>query len=227
MRKLVHCGYDFQIDLSDGNLTALFFDKPEEYRHFAYELVRQYDGEDGNFVLSEDGEEIPFSDNLVLVSDLLRFGIDDKKILNKLQSLLKAFAVSEDMFQKTHEIICAIDRYAEDLVDSFQYQLRYESIEAADLIKLLNLRPEYDYQNELEHLAEYMNLFHDICGIGAFVIFNGFSIYSDDEISLLADDARRQGHAILFIEGNSASSYRPISASIRKLIVDKDMVELC
>ena len=221
MRKLIHPDYDFKIDLSDGNATALFFDRADEYRHYVAELISQHEGNDGDFILSEDNNELSIASNMNIIADLFNIHLDDKRILSKLQTMLKAY-VSEDMFQKTQDMISAIEMYAEEIASSFQYQMRPNPIDSASLLKLLGLQPEYDYQDDKEQILEYMNVFHDICGVGIFVIPNGFSAYNYDEIGMIADDSSRHGHSILFIEGNSASSYQKIPNGINKIVVDSD-----
>lgn len=226
MKKLVHHNLGFQIDFSEGKATAIFFDNPVMFRQFVGELIHQYEGENGEFVLSENGEEISFAGNLSLITDILRFEVDDKKVLSKLQNLLKSFAVSEDMFSHTQEIVSKIEQYADEITSSFQYPIQYASIDVSSLIKLLCIIPEHDYKNELERLVEYMNIFHDICGIGCFIIIGAFMVFSVEEISMLVNDSIKHGHSMLFIEGNSISSLKPISSEIKKIVIDEDAVEL-
>ena len=202
--KLAHPDYGFQIDFSEGAITALFFDNACNFRGFVSELISQYEGEDGNFILSTDAKELNIHDNLAL-------------LLN--------FVVSEDMFLSTQSLMAAIERYAEDVIQNFQYPLRVETTDVASVLKMLSFKVEVEYQSELEKILEYMNLNHDICGIGAFVILNAFSYFTIEEIRLLSEDSKRLGHAILFIDSNSAISDEKLDFC-RKIIVDNDGVEI-
>lgn len=223
--KLAHPDYGFQIDFSEGAITALFFDNACNFRGFVSELISQYEGEDGNFILSDDAKELNIHDNLALLLNPLVIDFDDKKIISKVNSMLKSFVVSEDMFLSTQSLMAAIERYAEDVIQNFQYPLRVETTDVASVLKMLSFKVEVEYQSELEKILEYMNLNHDICGIGAFVILNAFSYFTIEEIRLLAEDSKRLGHAILFIDSNSAISDEKLDFC-RKIIVDNDGVEI-
>ena len=133
--KLAHPDYGFQIDFSEGAITALFFDNACNFRGFVSELISQYEGEDGNFILSADAKELNIHDNLALLLNPLVIDFEDKKITSKVNSMLKSFVVSEDMFLSTQSLMAAIERYAEEVIHNFQYPLRVETTDVASVLK--------------------------------------------------------------------------------------------
>ena len=179
--KLVHPDYEYHIDFSEGSITALFFDDSVNLRVWFMELVNQYKGEKGKFVLSEKGEEISISENVMIVSDPLLFEISDKKITNKIQSMLKSYVLSSDMFIKTQTILSEIEKYAEEIKAEFGYPINFDKFDSIALLKMISFGIEYEFSSELEKLLEYMNLLHDICGIKAFVILNAFFLLSGEK----------------------------------------------
>ena len=223
--KLVHPDYEKQIDLSAGQITVVFFDNPVIFRKYVSELVQQSRGDGGLFVLSENNEELKIENNLVSITNPLDFEIEDKRITNKISSQIKSFAVSEDMIERTQSMIASLQEYAEYIAENFQYHVSYTEPESAAIMKMLGYRVEYDYQNELEKLLEYMNMIHNICNIGCFVIVNAFSFFSKDELSILAKDCKLLGHSLLFLEGNSLSSDVSIDFAT-KIVIDLDGFEL-
>ena len=223
--KLVHPEMQYQVDLSEGHATALFFDSPPVMRNWIMELIRQYNVEDGLFILSEDGVEINIVNSLSIITDPLAFDINDKRLSNKVQSLLKSFVVSSEMFEQTQSILSSLEKYGEHVRDEFAYPLSYEEVDSTSLIKALSFRLEFDYQNEIERLLEYMNLMHDICGVSVFVILGAFSLFSIDEIKALCNDCRLHGHAVLFVEGASAQVEIEMDF-LRKVVIDADCCEL-
>lgn len=223
--KLVHPEMNYQVDFSEGKITGIFFDDPVRYRDFVTNLLKQSNDEEGLFVLSEDGEEISFSKNLAIISDVLNFDIEDKRVSNKVQSLLKSFAVSEDMFIKTQSVLSYIEKYAADLSEEFIYPVSYTSPEASAMIKMLAFKIDFEFQDELERLSEYINILHDICDIKAFVILGAFSCFSLDELKLFSEECSLKGHSILFLESNSAICNEEISF-IEKVIIDSDGCEI-
>lgn len=223
--KLVHPLHEFQIGFNEGDITALFFDSPVLFRSFVTELFSQYNENGGNFVLSEENNELKLSDNIIIIPNSLCITFDDKKVSNKLSSMLKSYLVSEDMFMSTQEIISKLEMYAEEIVCSFQYPLCYEKPDSSVILKILGFKAAVEYQSELEKLLEYMNLHHDICNIRGFVLLNCFSYFSIEELQLLAKDCQLQGHSLLFIESSSILSDLPLDFC-RKIIIDWDGVEI-
>ena len=223
--KLVHPDYEYHIDFSEGSITALFFDDSVNLRVWFMELVNQYKGEKGKFVLSEKGEEISISENVMIVSDPLLFEISDKKITNKIQSMLKSYVLSSDMFIKTQTILSEIEKYAEEIKAEFGYPINFDKFDSIALLKMISFGIEYEFSSELEKLLEYMNLLHDICGIKAFVILNAFSVFSKQEIEQLCKDCSLQGHSLLLIEGSSSLSDEQL-LFLKKVIIDSDGCEL-
>ena len=223
--KLVHPDYEYHIDFSEDSITAFFFDNPVSLRAWFMELVNQYKGEKGKFVLSEKGEEISISENMMIVSDPLLFEISDKKITNKIQSMLKSYVLSSDMFIKTQTILSEIEKYAEEIKAEFGYPINFDKFDSIVLLKMISFGIEYEFSSELEKLLEYMNLLHDICGIKAFVILNTFSVFSKQEIEQLCKDCSLQGHSLLFIEGSSSLSDEQL-LFLNKVIIDSDGCEL-
>ena len=90
--KLVHSKYEFQIDFNEGSITVLFFDDSVLFRSFVAELISQCDsGEDGDFILSNDGQECPLSENINIIPNPLYISFD------------RAFFKTQVFNEKLHE----------------------------------------------------------------------------------------------------------------------------
>ena len=223
--KLVHPEMQYQIDLSEGSITAIFFDSPNILRKWILELIGQWHGEAGLFVLSEDGDELRLANSLTIITDPLSFDINDKRLSSKVQSLLKAFVVSSEIFEQTQSILSSLEKYGAQIQESFAYPVAYEETDPSALIKALSFRLDFDYQDEIERLLEYMNMMHDICGISAFVILGAFSLFSLEEIKALCNDCKLHGHSVLFIEGASSLVESEMDF-LNKVVIDADGCEL-
>ena len=219
--KLVHPSWPFQVDFSDGKQTLISIENPRILRKFISELEIQLQGESGEFVLSEDSRIIPLEKHLFIIPSPIIFQIEDKRIQTRLQAMLKTFAVSCDLVMATNEIISALEKYAEIISDCFPLRVRYELPEISTVLKALGFEPEYEFENALEKLLEYMNLLYEYCGITGFVIV-GLSMYFDsDEIHLLLSECRSLKHSLLFVEGRCDECFLK-TLPIHKLIIDYD-----
>ncbi len=219
--KLVHPELEFSIDFSEGSITSIFFDSPSLLRKFLFGFLNQYENDEGSFVLSEDGDEISLQNNVSFITDSLCFDINDKRLTNKIQSQLKAYAISEEMYEYTVEMLAHLDRYSERIKETFIYPVANKESEAASLIKMLNFTIDFDYENELEKLLEYMNMMHDICGVKAFVVLNLFHLFSIEEIKVFCENIKLHGHSLLLINSGSLISDQPMEF-LRKIIIDSD-----
>ncbi len=224
--KLVHPDWNHQIILDDGASSMISFENPEIFRKYFLELQSQIQGEDGKFVLSQDSEELSFSSNLLLIPSVLSIDMGDKRVQNRLQSLLKAAVISDDLFVRTQEIISLIERYAEEVSEQFPYSIRYNEPDSSALLKLIGFEAEYEYANELDKILEYMNLMHSFCNIPAFVLVGMSMYFTSAEIQMLVDDCRSLKHSILFLEGILPEGFLGEISVSQKLIIDSDGCEI-
>ena len=223
--KLVHPSWNHQIVLDEGSSMILSFENSHTFRNHIKELKSQLEGEDGRFVLSEKGEEIPLKDNVILIPSVFSLDLDDKRINSRLQSMLKAEVVSEDLYLKSQEILSMIEKYAEDVTDSFPYRIRYAEPDPVSLVKFLGFEAEYDYTDELDKILEYMNLIHSFCNISAFFIIGMTLFFSVDEIRMLVDNCKSLKHSVVFLEGVVSEEILKESG-IKSVIIDADECEI-
>ena len=223
--KLVHPDYEYQINLDEGASVTIEFDDPRLFRRFAMELLAQSKGEDGAFVLSEKGKEIPLENHLIVITDILAFDIDDKRVANKIQTMLKSFVISEDMFEETRGIISNLSGYAEKVVDGFQFPICYQEPDANSLVKLLSLHLVYDYQTEMERLIEFIKVLNEVCGINIFILLNMHSYFSEAEINAFLQDCHIAGYSMILLEAGNFIKSEP-TGPFGKAIIDEDGFEI-
>ena len=224
--KLIHRNWQHQIICSDGFSTMLTIEDPHRMRAYACELLSQIKGETGDFLLSEDGREISISSNIVAIPSPISFQIEDRRIQSRLISALKEYVVSTDMYLETNQILSSLIRYAETVAEGFQYSITYKEPEPDDLIKLLGFSPEYEYEDALEKILEYMNLIHSYCGIGCFVIIGMLMFFSEREIALLVKECKSLKHSLLFIENKMPSDDILRLVIDNRIIIDEDGCEI-
>ena len=224
--KLIHRNWQHQIICSDGTSTMLTIENPHIMRAYVCELLSQIEGESGDFLLSENEKEISMSSNIVAIPSPVSFQIEDRRIQTRLTSSLKEYVVSTDMYLETNQILSALIKYAETVAEGFQYPITYKEPGSEDLIKILGFSPEYEYDDSLEKILEYMNLIHSYCGIGCFVIIGMLMFFSESEIALLVKECKSLKHSLFFIE-----SKFPCDDILRKvidnrIIIDEDGCEI-
>lgn len=221
--KLKHPDYEFEVSFEDGKSTMLVIENPVLLRSVLMDLFNQINGNDGLFVLSENGSVMQIKDNIDMIFNPLDFEVVSKKVSSRITAMFKEHMVNEDNYSKSAEIISGICEYVEYLISDFPYQLDYNEISVDSLCKMLNISVSADYESELEKLLEHFNLTNNILGVSCFVVVNINSFFSRDEIQRLVKECFSLKHNILFICGSQCDY--DIN-DMETIIIDKDGCEL-
>ena len=218
--RLRHVDFDFSIDLMEGNASVLVVETPVLFRSFAYELRGQMKGEDGPFVLSRDLiEDMPIKDAIDCVFSPFELMEVPKKICTRIQSQFTSFLADAENSVRTGEILSALERYAMDMYEAFEYDIVGSELSATSLAKLFSPSLRLDFSSPSEMVLEHMNMMHNILGIEAFVFFNFMTYFSTDELDCLCTASQLEGHDILFIENAKRNLPRSCTNIV---IIDED-----
>lgn len=216
--KWEHC-----FSIGDGECYQLIIENPVVFREYIQTLKNQLEDLDGHFVLSEKIKRLKLKDYILLIDNPLSLDSSNKKISTKLASLLKNFAIAEDLVVDTAEALSAIEKYAEKISDAFEYNIKYDEPDILSIIKTLNFEIDMEYETPLEKLAEYLNVLHSLCSISTFIIVNATSYFSSSELNDLITFCKSQKHSIILI--NSYQKQLNIN-DLKTYIIDEDCCEI-
>lgn len=221
--KLSHPDWEFQLSMSDGSSSLLVVENPIQFRKTVVGMLNQSKGEDGEFVFSDEKKQFELQDRLIVILDSLNLDPSNKRITTSVNQQIKEIISSSDFFKEANELVMHMERFAESVGDSYRLNLFHKDYEIADLYKILNLQIQVEYEDELERIMEFMNVFHDVCGIDCFVFVSLFCFFSQEEMNTLVREATANKHNLLFIEGHEPD-YVP--EQTRKIIIDKDSCQI-
>lgn len=223
--KLCNPKWQYQINCGEGEITAIIIENPLIMRDYVSELLSQIDGGEGDFILSEDNEEISIPAKMASITSPISFSIEDKRIQTRLNSQLKSFIVSSEMYVETNGIISAIAEYGSNVVDKFYLPISFKEPESEALIKMLGFFPEYEYENKLDKILEYMNLMNSFCGIGCFVLIGMSWFFSEQELSVFFEEIKSLKHSLMLIE-NKPFREKSVNTKLKQVIIDSDGCEI-
>ena len=221
--RLINPNFEHVFEIKEGNHFLVVIENPEIMRTYISDLIKQANGEDGPFVLSENSSELNISKNMDILSNILVFETVDKSVISKVNTLLKNFMVGENMFERTAILKTQIENYAIQLSEEFPYSLSYDELDVSNLIKLIGIKPAVSYDSIAEKIAERMKLLHDICNISIFIIINAFSFLTIEEINELIEDSNLEKHHLIFIDSLNPSVDTIL---LTKIIIDSDGCEI-
>lgn len=201
MSTLRHYNWEHEINFNDGSVTHLFLENPITMREYAYELLDQIEnGAEGNFVLSEDATELSIQKNIAIITDPINLKFDEKKINAKINKDLLTVTNNPGLQKDFFPLISLLEQYAMQIVDDYKMSISYEIPEQASIIKMLGFHINTEYSNLSDKLLEWMNITHDLLGIGNFIILNLNMFFSNEEISLLCSECSSLKHNLLLID---------------------------
>ena len=221
--KMVHPDWEFTICLSDGSSSLLVIENPIRLRGTVMDLIKQSNGEEGEFILSDDNKQLDIHSRLIVVTDPLNADPSNKRVTASVAQQIKEIIVSPDHLLEANDLISHMERFAETIEDDYRLNVSHQEYDSANLYKVLNIQLQVEYENELERLLEFMNVFHDVCGVDCFVFISIFSLFSEEEIGVLVSEATANKHNLLFIEGCEPSF---VPEGTTKLIIDRDSCQI-
>lgn len=221
--KFTHKHFSSPINFNENEINILVLENPIIFSKMIREILKQCEGYEGNFILSENFELIEIKNNILVVTDIFNININDKKILNKIYNNLKEIS-SIDMFEQTQNLNAEIVKYLQELIQFTDYPLVYnEDISLENIFKSCNLKIESLNDSILEDIINYITLYKMIFKTKLFIFVNLRSALSQDELFQLYKTVSYEKINILLIETNITNI---INEYEKIRIIDNDMCEI-
>ena len=113
MKTLVNTFYNLELRLIENAITVLSVEAPSAYQKIMHDFWQQYNGNEGSFILSENGKELKIQKNVECIYNPFSVNLNDKKILTKLYhelSLQSDSLLQEDGIELRESIISYFDK---------------------------------------------------------------------------------------------------------------------
>ena len=171
--KIVKEQFECPIELEEGRVAVLILEKQEKFTDFVSELKEQLSDNDSGWILSDNGEILPFSKKLELI-------IDEWRILYS--SMLSMVS---------------------NVMDNMPYLLQCnQEGNVTDLFKQLDVKFETNPENLLEKLIDYICVISEVFGKKVFVLVNMKSYFTKDELNMLYKKMFYEKIYLLLIENH-------------------------
>ena len=83
--RLVYEALQHELDFENTQVHILVLESPGFMRDFIGTLIKQTNGEEGGFVLSEKSKELVISKNVSVVIDYFSLSLNDRKVIAFIQ----------------------------------------------------------------------------------------------------------------------------------------------
>lgn len=221
MSILRHFNWEHEINFNDGSITNLIIENPVTLRNYVIELSGQINGEEGNFILSENNQETPLQKKMAFIPNPIVLDFDEKKINTNInKDLLSIITKNPEIQKSTFPLLSMIEKYAESIVEEYGYNISYTDVDESSLIKLLNFHINKEYVSPADKLIEWINITHDIMHIENFVILNLSLYFTREEEQILCSECSSSKHNILLINRSNINNRNS------SIIIDNDNCEI-
>ncbi len=222
MKRLAHPELSQTIDFEENITNTLVIENKNFFRKLIADLMIQFEGGDGELVLSGAYEPIDIARNIEVISQFVPFEINKKILLNKLCTAVEKTAMNEENYAATQALLADIERYLDTLLFDLPYEFEYEKLNASALIKAFGIALNEAYEDDLEKIMDYMQLVRELDRDKIFVFINMRSYYADETMELFVKEAQSRKFHLLLIDN---TEYNRLSGE-RRLIIDADLCEI-
>ena len=108
---LVHPRIEEQIEFKENVINVLCIENKTMFNEIVSDFLVQINGEDGDFILSEKGKELPIKKTVELVLSPFIMDFNSKKILSSIYGDLKENAYQQDYYANTVKLLSEISGY--------------------------------------------------------------------------------------------------------------------
>lgn len=212
-----------QLNFNENCVTVWILESPELMRKYIEELKKQSEGEEGNFVLSEDGKLLDISKQMELLLTPFEIDVNEKKCINKLCAELKERAFDETHYLKTQQLFADINNYFLSMEMDCDVDISCgEEVDFVQLIKAAGIKAEEYETDFVARLEQYSKVMSRLLKKKLMVFVNLSSFLEKTELEQLLQQMFYLKMHVCLIE------FREIVLDIPKkcYIIDKDKCEI-
>lgn len=219
--KIINKNWQRKIEIVENTIYTLVFENKKYYRENIKELISQHKGNEGNFIYSNDNNEISFEKSSYIITDIFNIEINSKKILTKIyNSLLKQII---DDTVEYNELTTHIRAYFEKLIFNSPFEVEQgEEIDINSFLKLGDFRIHIEEDDILEKFIKFLKVLVQLFGINIIFIVGLHNVFTDEEIKEIYKEVCVNKISIINIEYRQFDNLSDENYIEKVYIFDKD-----
>jgi len=223
--KIVHPDYQMQIHFVEGEIISLVIESSPHFFRYVEELFAQFCGNEGRFVLSEEGNILKIDNYLDFVISPFTININSKNIVSKIYAMMKEQVMTSDEIEMFYKINADMGNLIERAIVALNFPIQYEEVEdVTTFLKLMNVALLVEEGESLvEKLTEYIKVVAQVLGIKVVVLANVQPYLSEADLRYIKKIAEYEKVTVLFIDNDEKECYNCYDA---KYIIDADLCEI-
>ena len=216
--KLTYSTYGIMFELEENKVNVFIIEDPTVLVEVVYSLSEQCEGQEGEFVLSEENKVLNISKNVSFVKEPFSIDCNNRKILTKLYQELEREGITgvEEMQGDFYKSYIS---YITNLCQKSDFLLTFvDKPELQDILKLAEVKIDVQTQSILEKVIEYIKISSNLLKQNIFVFLNLKLFLTEQEIEELYKECFYRKVHLILIE----ATYQMKRAEEKICVIDKD-----
>lgn len=173
-------------------------------------LYSECEGEEAieRICIFENEKQIDFTKNVIIVSDILRYDLNDRKILNKLyENLAEVLEYNEEFKNELLKLQFAINEKIEILLNDFEFETIYkEEYLLQDYLKMVGLKVSFTKPRSfLNRMYLILDITRELLGNKVIIFVNCKNYYQENELIEIVKYVNYNKNKVLFIENSKGT----------------------
>lgn len=177
------CG--IELNFEEDKVNVLVIEKQELMSIVVNDFWNQSNGGEGEFIIADNDNILNPNKILECIINPFSVDVNDKKILTAIYKQLTDDAnldYQEELLELNSRIVHTIDNLLE--AEQYAFSLNLD-LDVNGLLKLYNVKLDYEEERLIEKLINYIKLVHAICKKQIIVLVNMKTFFSSEEIEYL------------------------------------------
>lgn len=223
--KIINKNWQRKIEIVENTIYTLVFENKKYYRENIKELISQHKGNEGNFIYSNDNNEISFEKSSYIITDIFNIEINSKKILTKIYNSLSKQIIDDTV--EYNELTTHIRAYFEKLIFNSPFEVEQgEEIDINSFLKLGDFRIHIEEDDILEKFIKFLKVLVQLFGINIIFIVGLHNVFTDEEIKEIYKEVCVNKISIINIEYRQFDNLSDENYIEKVYIFDKDNCEI-
>lgn len=224
MKSLKHEWIKEEIVLENNRFTILILENQKFFRIFIFQLEKQIREDEEFLVFSEDLKPLLLSKEAVLITDLFLIPFDEKKAITLIYKDLEK-KMNEDLRIGLNKVNSIIGDYLSDITYDYFLPLTFDDeLSLASLLKLTNVRPDYDTLNYLDALIKRIKMISVLLKKNIFFLVNLHDLLDEEELKTFYHEMNLLHIDVVVIDAHEPKTKLEDYEKI--IIIDKDLCEI-
>lgn len=216
--RLINTNYDIDLEFKENETQVLVIESKQLLSELLWDFLRQYSGNDGDFILSTDSKILNIAKACDLIIDPFRVDFTNRKINTKLHQELSEI-IQEDFYEEIGNINTLAMQVLDGASSKIPYPLTYDiNTDISAFLKIYDIKIDDYSDNLLERICIYLKLMSSICDVKLFIIVGISNFIDNTGLKALYETAFYEKVSLLIVENNERDWLNDEAVTI----IDKD-----